>query len=273
MIPSPYEERVLREICAWKNKRPSWLEEKVRWLNQPLSQLSKHLTKVPGVEWTLENVVAGLVECANEIAQDTTSMQSTITAFQDKGYDVMDLSDISQLDLEIVDDVLGGIDLRYQSLTAVQGAVAGLAGLAGLAADIVALVALNLRATGQIALHCGFDIRQPRERGYALNILNIALQSEEKDARNAQVLAKKHMRSAIEQATLGAALRGTARILGIRLMKLKLAQVIPVAAVVAGGGFNAYYTARVCETATHLYQERRLRDKYADRVLDSILER
>ncbi len=271
MIPSPYEERVLHEIYTWRNRKPSWLREKVQWLNQPLNQLSKHATKFPGVEWTLENVVAGLVECTNEIAQDSTSILSAVTAFQAKGYNVHDFSDISDLDLEIVDDVLSGLDLRYQSLTAVQGAVAGLAGLAGLAADIVALVALNLRATGQIALHCGFNTSLPEERRYALNVLNMAIQSEEENGKHAQVLAEKHMRSAIEQVTVGVALRSSARILGIRLLKLKLAQVIPVAAVVAGGGFNAYYTARVCETAGYLYRERRLRDKYPDDLLNSIL--
>ncbi len=225
--------------------------------------------RIPGVEWTLENLVTGLVSCTNEITQDTASRTATLTAFQTKGYEVHGFSEIADLDLEAVDDVLSGLDLRYQSLTAVHGAVAGLAGPAGLVADIVALVALNLRATGQIALCCGYDIGSSEEREYALHILNIATQADQNEEKHAHTLAKQHMRSAIEHTTVGVALRSSVRLLGLRLMKLKMTQVIPLAAVVAGGGFNAYYTSRVCETARHLYRERRLFDKYPDSSLFS----
>lgn len=272
MKPSFHEEQVLRKIHMWRNKEPSRLRQKVQWVNRPLNALSKQAMRVPGVEWTLENVIAGLIKCANEIVQDTTSRSAIVTAFRAKGYNVRDFSDIGDLDLKAVDHVLGDLDLRYQTLTAAHGAVAGLAGMAGLAADIVALVVLNLRAAGQIALYCGYDIHLPQERTYALNILAMAAQSEEKEHRHAQALAERHLRAAIEQTAVGVTLRSTARVLGMRLIKLKLAQVIPLAAVVAGGGFNAYYTACVCETARYLYQERRLQDKYSTDILNSLLE-
>lgn len=271
--PSPYEQRVFREIHAWRHREPSWLRRKVRWLNQPLKQVSKRAMQIPGVEWTLDNLVVGLVQCANEITQDTTSRTATIKSFRSKGHEVQTFSDIALLDLEAVDHVISGLDLRYQSLTAAHGAAAGLAGAAGLIPDIVALVTLNLRVTGQIALCCGYDISAPEERNYALNVLSVATQEEGKKDGHPGALVRKHTRSVMEQATVGVALRGTARVLGTRLIKLKLAQVIPLAAVVAGGGFNAYYTARVCETARHLYRERRLRNKYADSILNSVLKK
>lgn len=272
MKPSAYEQRVLQEIHAWRQKPPSWLSRKVQWMNQPLKKLSHHAVRIPGVEWTLEHVVSGLITCTNEIAQQTTSQPATLEAFRAKGVPVREFSEIASLDLEAIDQVLSGLDLRYQSLTAVHGAAAGIAGAAGLAADVVALVALNLRATGQIALSCGYDLSLPLERGYALSILNMAAQTEEKGDRHAQALATQHMRAAIEQTAVGVMMQSTARLLGLRLMKLKLAQVIPLAAVVAGGGFNAYYTARVCEMARNLYRERRLYDKYAHDVLNSMME-
>lgn len=272
MKPSFYEEQVLRKIHMWRNEEPSWLRQKVQWVNRPLKILSKQVMRVPGVEWTLENVIAGLVKCANEMVQDTTSRSAIMTTFRAKGYNVRKFSDIGDLDLKAVDHVLDGLDLRYQTLTAAHGAVAGLAGMAGLAADIAALVALNLRAAGQIALYCGYNIHLPQERTYALNILAMAAQSEEKEDRHAQALAERHLRAAIEQTAVGITLRSTARVLGMRLIKLKLAQVIPLAAVVAGGGFNAYYTACVCKTARYLYQERRLQDKYPADVLNSLRE-
>lgn len=35
-----------------------------------------------------------------------------------------------------------------------------------------------------------------------------------------------------------------------------------------GGGFNAYYTARVCDAAYYLYRERFLAEKYGPEVID-----
>ena len=46
------------------------------------------------------------------------------------------------------------------------------------------------------------------------------------------------------------------------LTKAKLAQVVPVAGAVIGGGFNAYYTDKVCKAAFYLYRERFLAEKY-----------
>ena len=39
-----------------------------------------------------------------------------------------------------------------------------------------------------------------------------------------------------------------------------------------GGGFNAYYTARVCDAAYHLYRERFLAEKYGPEVIDLTAE-
>ncbi|MCY4225159.1 MAG: EcsC family protein [Bacteroidetes bacterium] len=267
MEPSPYEQRVLREIHEWHHQKPSWLRQKIRGIHQPLKTLSRKITEIPAVEWTLGNLVGGLVDCTNEIAQDSSSIEAILKSFQAKGYDVHSKTEIASLDLEAIDDVLSGLDLRYQSLTAVHGAVSGFAGFPGLVADIIALVGLNLRATGQIALCCGYDIRLPSEREYALHILNIASQIDPKENQKAYALAKQHTRSAIEQATVGIALRGSARLLGLRLLQLKMAQVIPIVAIVAAGGFNAYYTSRVCETARHLYRERRLIEKYSESIV------
>ena len=39
-----------------------------------------------------------------------------------------------------------------------------------------------------------------------------------------------------------------------------------------GGGFNAYYTARVCDAAYHLYRERFLAQKYGPEIIDLTAE-
>jgi hypothetical protein len=45
------------------------------------------------------------------------------------------------------------------------------------------------------------------------------------------------------------------------MTRTKLAQVLPVAGAAIGGGFNAYYTDKVCRAAFHLYRERFLTEK------------
>lgn len=59
-----------------------------------------------------------------------------------------------------------------------------------------------------------------------------------------------------------------AKALAIRLTKQKLAQVIPAAGVAIGGGFNAYFTANVCDAAYYLYRERFLANKYGPDIIE-----
>ena len=59
-----------------------------------------------------------------------------------------------------------------------------------------------------------------------------------------------------------------ARAVGIRLTKAKLAQVVPVVGAAVGSGFNAYYTARVCDAAYYLYRERFMAERYGPGVIE-----
>lgn len=59
-----------------------------------------------------------------------------------------------------------------------------------------------------------------------------------------------------------------AKTLSIRLTKAKLAQVIPAAGAAIGGGFNAYYTSKVCDAAYFLYRERFLARKYGADIIE-----
>jgi hypothetical protein len=47
-----------------------------------------------------------------------------------------------------------------------------------------------------------------------------------------------------------------------------LAQIIPLAGAAVGGGFNAYYTRKVCEAAYYLYRERYLAAKYGPNIIE-----
>ncbi len=278
--PTEYEQKVLREIHRWKNPKVGWLGKTVDTFNRRLHGVTDLVRKVPGVDWTIDNVVSGLLRLTNEIMHDSVWQDAIYKEYQIMGHDVKTPEDIRGLDLEAVDQALRGLDTKYRSVTAVQGAAAGFAGAAGVLPDVLGLVALNLRAAGEYATYCGYDVTKPAERLYALQILHVVSQPpetekerEERDMALVPVssvshsIAQQQTVQTIEQVAVSGSIRGIAKALGSRLTKVKLGQLLPMAGAFVGGGFNAYYTTRVCEAAYHLYRERRLLEKYGPDVL------
>ena len=77
----------------------------------------------------------------------------------------------------------------------------------------------------------------------------------------AQDVAKKRAWNDLNKYAFVQLIQQIAKALGIRLTKAKLAQFIPVAGAAVGGGFNSYFTAKVCENAYYLY-----RDAFSQRI-------
>lgn len=269
-FPSDYERRALREIQRWKEPKMGWFGATVRRVNATLHSATDLIRKVPGVDWTIDNVVAGLLRVTNEIVQDSVWTDGVYTDYHAAGHAVSAPTDIHRLDLEHVDGVMYGLDAKYRGVAAAEGAATGYAGAAGILPDVVALVAINLRAAGEYATYCGFDLSDPTERFFALQVLNAVSQPTDAAKQAALVpvirvshaIARQQTLQTIEQVTLTQAIRNAARALGIQLTRRKLAQVVPVAGAVVGSGFNAYYTSKVCDAAFFLYRERLLMAKY-----------
>lgn len=269
--PSIYEKQALAGILDWRNPEQSWLSRTSESVQATLNSATDQLRKVPGVDWTIENVISGLIQVTNEIAQDMVWRDSIFDSFREAGHDhVLEPQHITFLDLEHVDVQLNGLSTKYKSLAAVEGVATGIAGAAGILPDIVALIALNLRAAGEYATYCGFDIAQPEERLFALHLLDIsakprhklgpALQLELHKAPNN--FARQKTLKTIERFAVGGTLNTLAKSIALRVTKSKLAQIMPIAGAVMAGGFNSLYTHTVCDTAFHLYRERFLYDKY-----------
>ncbi len=269
-VPSAYERRSYAEIELWKTPDMGWFGWAVDRVNGAVHRVTDLARKVPGVDWTIDNVVSGLLRLTNEMVQDSVQTQRIYASYREAGYPVFGMTDITALDLEAVDTALQGLDTKYRALAAVEGAAAGYAGAAGVVPDIVALVALNLRAAGEYAAYCGFDISDPVERLYALNVLNgvsapsdVAKQiSLMPVIRVSHRMAREGAALAMEQFALTRAIQNVARALGTRLTAAKMAQIVPVTGAVVGSGFNAYYTSKVCDAAFNLYRERFLLRKY-----------
>jgi EcsC protein family len=86
--------------------------------------------------------------------------------------------------------------------------------------------------------------------------------------RIAQDTAKKRAWKELEKHTFVKVMQQIAKALGIRLTNAKLAQAIPAAGAAVGGGFNAYFTYKVCDAAFYLYRERFLAAKYGADVIE-----
>jgi len=70
--------------------------------------------------------------------------------------------------------VIGWLAAKYKGAALVEGAATRAAGLLGIPPNIVALLTLNLRAIGEYATFCGFDISRQEERLFAMNVLGLA---------------------------------------------------------------------------------------------------
>lgn len=278
-IPRPglsdYERSALHEIDLWKQPdRMGWFGRAVDGLNRGLYEVTGLVRKVPGVDWTIENVVAGLLRLTNEIVQDSVWVDAIYKEYRTAGLDVTKRDDIRRLDLAHVDARLKGLDGKYRTLAAVEGAATGYAGLPGIVPDVVALVALNLRAAGEYATYCGFDLKDPVERLFAIQLLDAVSHVSDVSKqvtlspiiRVSSRLARQQAAQGINQFAITRAIRNAAQALGARLTAAKIAQIVPVTGAVVASGFNAYYTSKVCDAAYFLYRERFLASKHGPDV-------
>ena len=150
-------------------------------------------------------------------------------------------------------------------------------GGAAIAADVTALVALNLRAVGEYATYYGFDVRRQEERLFMLNVLGLAsspsdsakVVSMAQIVKIAQQTAQKKTWVQLEEHAFVRVVQRIAAALSVRLTKAKLAQLLPAAGAIIGGGYNAYYTSQVCEAAYHLYRERFLARRYGADLIEA----
>lgn len=272
---SPYEKEALAQIAAWRNPEESWFSQASKKASDAWGTVTEQVHKIPGVDWVLENVISGLLELTNEITQDSVWTEAVLKEFTSKGHALDGLEGIRRLDLQHVDLVMTGLDKKYIGLASAEGVATGAAGAAGIVPDLVALVALNLRAAGETATYCGFDMSDPRERLFALQILDQVAGSgnSTRDVtlapamRTASRVARKHSTDFIEQVGLGNMIEGLVRRLGMNLTEKKLAQMVPVTGALLGGGLNYLYTSKVCLTCHYLYRERFLEVKYGSSVL------
>ena len=277
--PSDYERKAHKQIHEWKNPELGWFGqsmEVIGWPRDSLGTVVKSAGDTVGLGHVVNGALAGTVEVLGDAAAWTVRPEAVYERFRKAGRGIQQRIDILELDLEHVDAVVGWLDTKYKGLACAEGAAAGAAGIPGLIVDVPALIALNMRAIAEFATYYGFDVASQRERLFAMHVLGLASSPSARAkmrvmaqlARIAVDASKKKAWKDIEKAVLARVIRQIAKALGIRLTKAKLAQAVPIMGAAVGGGFNAYYTARVCDSAFHLYRERFLAEKYGAAIID-----
>jgi len=284
--PSAYERKAIHAIHAWKNPKSGWFDK--AW---EASKATTAIKKIPGVQWTidkgtppvewvLQKSVGGLVTLLNDGAHWSVRPKAIYSEFSKFGLNVNSHRDIVALDLEHVDRALGWLDVKYKSIAAAEGGSTGAAGLPGIPVDVVAIIGINLRAIGEYATYCGFDVSLQSERLFAMNVLTFASSPTDgaKQAALAQLVrivndvASKKAWKELEQHAFVNIIRKIAALLGQRLTKAKLAQIIPYFGAGIGFGFNTYFTAKICDAAFFLYREQFLAEKYGPDVIEQTVK-
>lgn len=271
---SDYEKRALAQIHAWKNPQQTWFDAAMTYVNKPFAIAGQALDNIPGFTETCAKAGNGIVGLVNDASQWSVRPSAIFKDLSDVSQqEITRLDQIPLLDLQVIDRSIGWLDTKYEGLALVEGAAAGsvavispMVALAAIPADLTALLAMNLRAIGEYGTYCGFDMSSQGERIFSLNILALASSTTDGGkqvalshlVKIAQEVAKKKTWEHLEKSVFVQAISSIAKALSINLTKAKLANAIPVAGAAINGGFNAYYTDKVCKAAFYLYRERLL---------------
>lgn len=271
-----YERNAVAEIHEWKSPKLGWFGYAMKAINRPLDKAGDAVFATPGIGVVLRKSIEGLTGVLNDAAQWSIQPHAIYSKYRVAGHQIREAEDIHRLPLDEVDPVIGWLAAKYKGLALVEGAATGATGLLGIPPNIIALLTLNLRAIGEYATFCGFDVSRQEERLFAMNVLGLA--SSPTDASKtlamaqlvkiAQDAAKKKTWRELEQHALVKIIQQISKALGIRLTKAKLAQVVPVTGAIIGGGFDAYYTSKVCDACYFLYRERLLAANYGPDIIE-----
>lgn len=223
------------------------------------------------------------------------SGERVVAQHQKKGHPVERLSDVRDLDLELVDKVRGrniGLTYVYPLLGAGSGAGSALvvtggelsilptagataaptAGvvLSALAADAAWVTGILSRAVGAIALNYGYDPKQPGEKLFVTAVLNAGAAgtttAKMASMRDLSYLTQKLFRNetwaVLNKSRISLALKETAEAFTLKFTKKSLGKAVPVIGVGLGFTLNLDTVSRTIETAEMAYRRRFLLDKY-----------
>ena len=296
MPDMPAEDRAhWQRIQQWKADRLPAADPAGEW--NLVSTVVDALGRLPGADDVGRAVVDGLgrlIDLGAGTAAASVRTAPILERHRARGHEVTELADVRALPLDDIRAAHPRLDVQYALGGAVQGVasgvvvsggtvltVVGAVGSAGVAAlpgvgavaatialDAAVGVLVSTRAVAHVAAHHGYDVREPRERLFALGVLSLGLAEDTRRAaayRELTALAGGLARREMWRLTAAeaeAVVRAVSASLALRLTQQRFAQVVPVLGTVYGVQRNARSLARVVDDAEHLYAERLLRERH-----------
>ena len=264
-----YERRALEEIHQLKNPEPSRLGAALDTIHRPIaSAADTALDNTVGE--AVSKGVEGLMVMLNEQASWSVRNEAIYEQFRSSGHSAVRAGhDIHELELREVDETVGHLAAKSESLAFAEGASTGVLGLAGTALDIPGLVSIALRAINEYAAYYGFDPSLDDEKAFVLMILALvsAPTLEERQAAMTELtklsvlLAESDSRAESRRLLSMQMVTTVANTLGGRLMRAKAAQSIPIVGAGVAAAFNTWFIKTLTESAFHLYTSRALLDR------------
>jgi hypothetical protein len=237
-----YEADVVKEISAWKARKPGLYTRITVGLTTPFA-------------WALKHVIPEItVRKAIEAAYATSDWLSNPNEFLQKG-GVKTLDELQHKSLELSDRLADLIATGSQTIAAADGAVTGAGGFLLAAADVGTLAVVALRAIQRTG-HCyGYPLDQPQDRSWVLGVLLVA--GTKSTTERLELLGKLQN---VEGWVLAETLEALAmERLAQQFVELASLGAIPGIGAVIGTGTNLIFIRQVLKAARCVFQERWLR--------------
>ncbi len=291
---SAYETKAWTDLLESERKRRSGLQARVAGkVAEVTKRAGQQLRKVPGAgkafdvgDEAIGKALEGGFKAVFLPAVRSASLDKRVDKLRSKHPELAAESVFGSLDLKELDSGRPGLTIPFLgvlesgvasamvtgatvSTTVSGGTTAGVALLA-VASDTVASLALLGRAVAEVAVHYGYDPEEPGEELFLMGVLNysMASSSASKTAALASLsrLTQQMMRRAtwdqLGRAPLVQVISQIFKLLGLRLTKARLAQVVPIAGGILAAGLSFSMLHSAIDDATRLYRARYLAEKH-----------
>lgn len=221
-----------------------------------------------------------LLELVTDWTTELMDPEKVLAHHRAAGHDVAKLADLKNLDLEDLDGFTRTMALRWRTNGALQGGAMGVlamvpvaGGVAAIGVDMVAMHVLSTALATRVAYSYGFDVTDDEMRHLVDRMVVRAYRNQVPKAQTAQKAgaafnAGKHrMRRSEKLLTDHKLLAAVDKLMqqfanGRALPISKVAKAVPVVAVVAGAGTNAYVLGDVVQQARLYAQTLYLAEKH-----------
>lgn len=190
---------------------------------------------------------------------------------QKTGADGVTLASISELPIQMMDEVSDELIRSRKNIAMTQGATTGIGGIFTLSIDIPLLLGISLKTLQEIAVAYGYDPNDKQERIFIVKCLQFA----SSDIVGKQAVLKEL--SAFSDPTVDKRDETLSQVQGWREVIVtyrdnfgwkKLFQMIPIAGIIFGSFINKSMIHDIGETGKMLYKKRRVKEKLEELVLE-----